>query len=801
MRSAVTALLGPTNTGKTYLALERMLAHRTGMIGFPLRLLARENYDRLVRALGGDAVSLVTGEERIVPAHPRYWVATVEAMPLDRPVDFLAVDEVQLAADRERGHVFTDRILHARGREETMLIGAETIRPLLRRLLPDAAFISRPRLSTLTHTSPKKIGRLPRRSAVIAFSIPEVYRLAERLRREQGGAALVFGALSPRTRNAQVGLYESGEVDLLVATDAIGMGLNLDIDCVVFTALDKHDGIGRRALGTAEVAQIAGRAGRHVRDGHFAPTTDLGPLDDRLVRAVEDHRFPPLETLFWRNPELDYSSGPALLASLERPSPHDWMRRMADADDHRALRALMALPEVEDRSRGHEAVRLLWDVCQVPDFQGTRSDGHAHLLAQCFRHLSGPAHRLPETWVAESVRDLDRQDGPLDLLLVRLAGIRTWTYLAHRSAWLSDARHWQERAREVEDRLSDALHERLTEEYVDRPGAILLRYDTAQLITVVTDGGDVLVHGLRAGHLEGFRFHPDPAVREGSKGLLAAANRSLRAAIRGRVAALAAAPDEAFSLLAQGVLAWRGAPVARLGAGESVLLPQVEVYASELLDAPLREQVRRRLAAWVEESVQTRLGPLLALRDRAPAGAARGLAFALCESLGTIPRRAVAAQVAALSSDDRRSLAGLGVTLGRLSVFQPALLRPDILRLRARLFVARHGGPGAAAPDGIPSVPLDATLPAAFYAACGYQPVGPRAVRVDRLDRVAASLARLGRDGSFVPPPETAKVLGVAPHELAAVLAALGYVEREGRYSIADRSPRRARQSRPGTRG
>jgi ATP-dependent RNA helicase SUPV3L1/SUV3 len=800
MRSTVTALLGPTNTGKTYLALERMLAHRTGMIGFPLRLLARENYDRLAATLGADAVALVTGEERVVPPRPRYWVATVEAMPLDRAVDFLAVDEVQLAADRERGHVFTDRILHARGREETMLIGAETIRPLLRRMLPDAAFISRPRLSTLSYALPKKIGRLPRRSAVVAFSIAEVYRLAERLRREQGGAALVFGALSPRTRNAQVGLYQSGEVDLLVATDAIGMGLNLDIDCVVFTALDKHDGLGRRALATAEVGQIAGRAGRHVRDGHFASTSDLGPLDERLVRAVEDHRFPSLETLYWRTRELDYSSGPALLQSLEERPPHEWLRRMAEADDHRVLRALLRHPEIASRARGHESVGLLWDVCQVPDFQGTQGDGHTQLLAECYRHLTGPGRRLPESWVAGSVRDLDRQDGPLDLLLARLAGIRTWTYLAHRAGWLSDSRHWQERARAVEDRLSDALHERLTEEYVDRPAAILLRYDPAELITVVTDGGEVLVQGLRAGRLEGFRFHPDPALREGSKGLLAAANRSLRTVIRGRVAALAADADDAFSLLASGAIAWRGAPLARLAAGESVLLPQVDVHASDLLDAPLREQVRRRLAAWVDATVRSALGPLYVLRERAPAGAARGLAFALSESLGTIARRAVAAQVAALSPEDRRALAGLGVTLGRLSVFLPGLLRPDVLRLRARLFAARHGGPETAAPDGIPSVPLDAALPAAFYSACGYQPAGTRAVRVDRLDRVAATLARLARGGPFVPPEDTARTLGVAPHETAAVLAGMGYVERDGRYSIAERSTRAARRSGRGPR-
>ena len=782
VRPPVTALLGPTNTGKTYLALERMLAHRTGMIGFPLRLLARENYDRIAALRGQDAVALVTGEERIVPARPRYWVATVEAMPLDRPVDFLAVDEVQLAADRERGHVFTDRILRARGREETMLIGAETIRPLLRRLLPDAAFLTRPRLSTLSHASPKKIGRLPRRSAVIVFSIAELYRVAERLRREQGGAALVFGALSPRTRNAQVGLYESGDVDLLVATDAIGMGLNLDIDCVVFTALDKHDGIGRRDLTSAEVGQIAGRAGRHVKDGRFAPTEELGPFDDRLVRAVEGHRFPPLESLYWRCTELDFSSGPALVASLERRPDHPWLRRMVDADDHRALKALLLDGETAARARGSEAVALLWDVCQVPDFLGSRSEAHTRLLAEAFRHLSGPTRRLPESWVAESVRDLDRVDGPLDLLLGRLAGIRTWTYVSHRAGWLSDAAHWQERTRAVEDRLSDALHERLTEEYVDRPASVLLRYDPAELITVVTEGGDVLVQGLRAGTFEGFRFRPDPSLRPGAKGLVAAANRSLRSAIRERVVAFAGEPDEAFALLSSGVVAWRGAPVGRLTAGESVLQPQVEALASDLLDPPLRAQVRRRLTAWIEAEVRKHLSPLLAIRNEAPAGVARGLAFSLAESLGSLPRRDVATQVAALSTNDRRALARLGVTLGRLSVFVPSLLRPDVLRLRARLFAARHGGPTTAGPDGVPSVPLDPALPSAFYAACGYQAAGPRAVRVDRLDRVATLLSRLSREGPFTPPPELAKVLELPAAEVGATLVALGYVERSGRF-------------------
>ncbi len=787
----VTALLGPTNTGKTYLALERMLAHRTGMIGFPLRLLARENYDRIAAVKGPEAVALVTGEERILPRHPRYFVCTVEAMPVDRRVDFLAVDEVQLAADRERGHVFTDRILHARGQLETMLIGAETIRPLLRRLLPDAGFLARPRLSTLRYSPPRKLGKLPRRSAVIVFSVRELYVVAERLRRERGGAALVFGALSPRTRNSQVALYQAGEVDHLVATDAIGMGLNLDIDHVVFTSLGKFDGVGPRELTAAEVGQIAGRAGRHVRDGSFSPTAELGPFDDGLIRAVEGHRFAPLASIYWRNPELDFSSPDRLLASLERRAPRPELVRVRQADDHRALAALLSDLEVRARAREPEGIGLVWAVCQIPDFQGGMSEAHPRLLAQVFHHLAGPGRRLPEDWVAAQVRDLDRSDGDVDTLLARIAAIRTWTYVSHRPAWLSDAAHWQERTRAVEDRLSDALHERLTQQFVDRPAAVIARYDPSELVTVVTEGGEVLVQGLRAGVLEGFRFVPDRAVREGSKGLLAAANRALRAGIRERVTTLAEDGDSAFALRAPDDVVWRGAPVARLVAGESVLAPQIEVLPSELLDPPLREPLRRRLASWLEAHLRAWLGPLFGARGAALSGPARGLVFVLGESLGTVPRRQVAAQLAALAPDDRRELARLGVTLGKVNVFLPGLLQPEALRLRARLFAIRHGVPALAAPDGIPSVPIDHALSSASYAACGYQPAGPRAVRVDRLDRVAAAAARLSRDGPFAVPREFATLLGCAPAEVPGVLAAIGYAEREGRFAWRRAADRR----------
>ncbi|HVO09262.1 MAG TPA: helicase-related protein [Vicinamibacteria bacterium] len=791
MPRAVTALLGPTNTGKTHLAIERMLTHASGMIGFPLRLLARENYDRVSALKGPEAVALVTGEERVVPRRPCYWIATVEAMPLDLKVDFLAVDEVQLAADRERGHVFTDRILGARGALETWLIGAETIRPLLHELLPGAAFQTRERLSTLSYAEPKRLSKLQPRSAVVVFSLHELYEVASRLRRERGGAALVFGALSPRTRNAQVALYQAGEVDHLVATDAIGMGLNLDIDTVVFTGLTKFDGVGPRPLTPAEVGQIAGRAGRHVQDGHFAASEELGPLDRRLVEAVESHRFAPLTRLFWRTDQLDFFSPLALLGSLERQPPHPFLVRMRHAEDARALAALVRDPETMALARDPESVRLLWEVCQVPDFQSVLTDAHTRLLAHVFRFLRGPGGRIPEDFLQAHVRDLDRTEGEVDALLGRIAAIRTWTYLSNRSTWVPDPRYWQERTRAVEDRLSDALHERLTQEFVDRPGTVIARYDASELVTTIAGDGEVLVQGLRAGVMEGFRFRPDHGKGDGSRGLLAAANRALRSLVRERVQALEADPDQAFALGPGAELLWHGSAVARLLAGESALTPQVDVLPSDLLEPPLRERVRRRLAAWLEGMLQASLGPLFRLRERAPAGAARGLAFVLAEGLGAAARRSVAAQVAGLSGEDRRDLSRLGVSVGRFAVFLPTLQRPESMRLRARLFAVRHGLRGWTGPDGAPSVSNDLARPLASYLASGYLPLGPRAVRLDRLEQAAALLARLSRSGPFPAPRELPRIVGCSPAELAAVVSAMGYAERDGRFERRARPQRR----------
>jgi ATP-dependent RNA helicase SUPV3L1/SUV3 len=782
----IIAVLGPTNTGKTHLALERMLGHRSGMIGFPLRLLARENYDRIVRQKGRDSVALVTGEERIIPPHPRWFVCTVEAMPLDREVAFLAIDEIQMCADRERGHVFTDRLLHARGYAETMFLGAETARRLIRALVPNVEFITRPRFSTLTWTGPKKITRLPRRSAAVAFSAAEVYGLAELVRRQRGGAAVVFGALSPRTRNAQVAMYQAGEVDYLVATDAIGMGLNMDIDHVAFAQVAKFDGRVMRRLTPAELGQIAGRAGRHMNNGTFGTTTglggaEMGALEPETIAAIEEHKFASLNAFFWRSSDLDFGSPRKLLASLEVLPPTPMLIRTREADDHLTLAALVADDEVAALAADREGVRLLWDSCQIPDFRKGLGDAHVNLVGRIFRHLRREG-RLPTDWVAGQVAKLDSVQGDLETLMERLARIRTWTYIAHRPAWLADAAHWQDRAREVEDHLSDALHERLIQRFVDRRAAALARarHQGSEFMASVNARGDVLIEGERAGRLDGFNFVADAEIREGvGRDLLAAANKALRRDVGERVRRFVAAANEEFSLDEKGLIRWHTQPVGRLVAGDEPLKPRVETLPADLLEPQHRDAVRRRMQDWLDRHLAQALAPLFALRDAPLSGAARGLAYAVSANLGCAPRRAVASQVDGLAKTDRPLLAQLGLHIGAAAVFVPALKSHDTAALRALLWACAHGHDLARAAAGVPcarSVPRSgADLPAGFYAACLYVPAGPLYVRADRLEGLAGRLRGLAKRGPFAATPDLAAQIGAGPADIAGVLAALGY--------------------------
>lgn len=780
-RPIVTAVLGPTNTGKTHYAIERMLGHMSGMIGFPLRLLARENYDRVVREKGAARVALVTGEEKIIPPRAAYFICTVESMPLDRQVEFLAIDEIQMCADPERGHIFTDRLLRARGTEETLFLGADTIRPLIQMLVPGTEFISRPRLSKLSYVGPRKITRLPRRSAVVAFSINEVYAIAELMRRQRGGTAVVLGALSPRTRNAQVEMYQAGEVDYLVATDAIGMGLNMNIDHVAIAGLRKFDGKNYRKLSTAEIAQIAGRAGRHLSDGTFGPIAEIGAMDEDVVNAIEDHDFPALTGVFWRNADLDFRSGRGLQKSLEQPPTGPELMRARDADDKIALTQLLRDPIIADRASTPDVVRLLWDVCQIPDFRKTMADVHAGLLSRIFRELTD-GDNLPVDWVAAQIAQLDRVDGDIDTLMARIAHVRTWTYISHRADWLSDTETWQTRTRELEDKISDALHTSLTQRFVDRRAAAFSRMkDRDDLMAVVGADGDVIVEGEFVGHLDGFRFAPDAtSAAEGRQALLTAANKALRSEIDARVDALCGAPDTVFSIDDTGTITWATASIARLEKGADIVSPGISVMASDYLSAEQRERMRKRLVTWLAAQMEDALERLMTLRKAELSGVARGLAYQVVEGLGSLPRQRVVKDVRELSKEDRSALRSCGIRIGAETLFVPSLVKPKAVKWRAMLWKLFNDRETAAPPGpGLVTVPAGDDLPEDFLEACGYAKLGGRAVRIDVLDRIAIDLQRQSRAGKMDIGAAQLNLLGLSMEAARPVFEGLGYVAEE----------------------
>ncbi|GAA4526529.1 hypothetical protein GCM10023174_12770 [Chelativorans composti] len=796
----VTAVLGPTNTGKTHLAIERMVAHSSGVIGLPLRLLAREVYTKVAARVGVGNVALITGEEKIIPPNARYSVCTVEALPRQTDAAFVAIDEVQLAADLERGHIFTDRMIHLRGREETLFLGAATMRGILERLFKGISIISRPRMSVLTYAGSKKITRLPRRSAIVAFSADEVYAIGELIRRQRGGAAIVLGALSPRTRNAQVELYQSGDVDYLVATDAIGMGLNLDVDHVAFAQNSKFDGFHYRELTAAELAQIAGRAGRHTRDGTFGVTGQVDPFPDALVEAIETHRFDPVKVLQWRSADLDFSSIDALRISLDRPPAIEGLTRALPATDQRVLEYLSREDDIRSLVSGRARVQLLWDACALPDYRKIAPAQHAEIVGAIFRDLVRYGH-VDEDYMASQVAKASSTEGEIDTLSQRIAQIRTWTFVSHRPGWLSDSTHWQEKTREIEDRLSDALHERLTKRFVDRRTSVLMRRlrENAMPEAEINPSGEVLVEGHHVGEMQGFRFTADrTAEGEDARAVKAAAQKALAAEFELRAERFAAAPNGDLALGSDGILRWLGAPVGTLVATDDVLKPRVVLLADEQLTGAARDKVAARAERFVNYQIETHLKPLLDLRDAETlTGTARGLAFQLSENFGILNRRDVAEEVRALDQDARAALRRLGVRFGAYHIFVPALIKPGPAGLATLLWALKNDArekPGygdvvAALAAGRTSIVTDPQFDRAFYRLAGFRNLGRRAVRVDILERLADLIRpTLGwkpgsgkrpegayGNESFVVTPAMMSILGATAEDMEAILKGLGY--------------------------
>jgi ATP-dependent RNA helicase SUPV3L1/SUV3 len=796
----VTAVLGPTNTGKTFLAIERMVAHSSGTIGLPLRLLAREVYQKVCDRVGVGAVALITGEEKIKPPNARYSVCTVEAMPRDPGTAFVAIDEVQLASDLERGHVFTDRILHARGREETLLLGASTMHGVLQRLLSGMQTVTRPRLSNLVYAGSKKITRLPRRTAIVAFSAEEVYAIAELIRRQRGGAAVVMGALSPRTRNAQVELYQSGEVDFLVATDAIGMGLNLDVDHVAFAQDWKFDGFQYRQLTPAEFGQIAGRAGRHLRDGTFGVTGKVDPLPQELVESLEAHAFQPVRLLQWRSRDFDFGSIDALRNSLEALPPSPSLSRALPAVDQRALEFLAKDKGVADRATTPPRVELLWEACKLPDYRRIAPAQHAEIIATIYGDLTSRGH-VAEDYMAAQVHRADRAEGDIDTLSQRIAEIRTWTYISHRPGWLADPTHWQEKTREVEDRLSDALHDRLTKRFVDRRTSVLMRRlrENAVMEAEIGSDGTVVVEGHPVGELQGFRFTLD-GRSEGTDGkaVRAASQKALAGEFEKRAERFANSPNGDLALASDGLVRWLGAPIASLTATDDVLAPKVVLLADEQLTGPARDQVAARAERFVTYQVSTVLKPLADLKSgESLEGTARGIAYRLYENLGILQRRDVAEDVRALEQDARAALRRCGVRFGAYHIFVPALIKPAPAALITLLWAIKNDGrerPGYGEAThllatGRTSAVADATFDPIFYGLAGYRLLGRRAVRVDILERLADLIrpALAWKPGTgkrpegayngsqFLVTPAMMSILGATADDMEEILKGLGY--------------------------
>ena len=799
--AGVTAVLGPTNTGKTHLAIERMLAHSSGAIGLPLRLLAREVYNKVAERAGKDAVALITGEEKIKPPNPRFWVSTVEAMPRDIDVAFVAIDEVQLGADFERGHVFTDRMLNARAREETLVLGAATVRPMVEKLLPGAHIISRPRLSTLTYAGEKKLTRLPARSAIVAFSAEEVYAIAELIRRQRGGAAVVLGALSPRTRNAQVALYQSGDVDYLVATDAIGMGLNLDVDHVAFASDRKFDGYQFRKLTPAELAQIAGRAGRATRDGTFGTTGRCDPFEPELVQALESHTFEPIRLLQWRNTDLDFTSIGALQASLAATPNEQGLTRAPVGEDILVLEHAARDDDVRAVATNRAAIARLWDVCQVPDYRKIAPATHAELVVTLYGFLMREGN-IPTDWFDRQVALADRTDGDIDTLSNRIAHVRTWTFVANRPDWLADPDHWQGVTRAVEDKLSDALHERLAERFVDRRTSVLMRRlrENTMLETEIGKSGEVKVEGHVIGRLDGFMFAPDTsAAGSEAKALNAAAQKVLAGEIEARATRLSQASNDHIVLAADGVLRWIGDLVGKLVAGDDTLRPRVRVVADEHLTGPARELVQNRLDLWLKTHIEKVLGPLFSLAAaEGVTGVARGVAYQLVEALGVLERQKVAEEVKSLDQPARATLRKHGVRFGAYHIYLPALLKPAPRALAIQLWATKHETQDAKgvsdllhlAASGRTSIPVGKETPKELYRTAGYRICGERAVRVDILERLADLIrpALSWREGAPGPRPDgyvdgrsftvtgaMTSLTGASGEDFASILRSLGY--------------------------
>ena len=740
-KNKITAVLGPTNTGKTFLAIETMLSFDTGMIGFPLRLLAREVYDKIIQKVDASKVALITGEEKIIPLNAKYFLCTVESMPVDKVLDFVGIDEIQMCSDHERGHIFTDRLLNLRGEKLTMLMGSNTIKSIIQKLEDDIDFINKQRLSKLSFGGHKKISRIERKSAVIAFSTEEVYAIAELIRRQKGGAAIVMGSLSPKTRNAQVSLYQSGDVDYLVATDAIGMGINMDLDHVYFSNIKKFDGKKIRRLKVSEIGQISGRAGRYLNDGSFGITGECDEINPEEIEFLENHNFPELQSIFWRNSNLKFNNKVNLLKSLDEKPNKDWLRRVGECEDEKVLKYFLKEnnSHIEDNSN---VLKTLWECCQIPDFVKKTYGHHLEVVSKVFNFLISDGGKIPNYYMKKQLSMLDKLDGNVDSISNRISNVRTWSYVVNKSNWVENQDYWIERTKNLEDKLSDRLHDELTKTFIDKRASVLakgLKQDI-ELKTEILEEKKVLINSQYIGILKGLKLQLDlkvDALDADIKSLKKAARLNVGPEIIDRINQIM--DTGLIELKDDFKIYWRNDPIAKLMPGSDYLNPKIDLIIDEMIENNERNNLNNYLNEWILKKIETELNSLIQLKNIKEDNAElRALAYRLYENNGVIKRSNISGYLKKMSQEDRKKLRKLGVKFGRYHIFLFKLFKPSTVSLRILLWKSFNNKFFDSSPPtfGLNFLSNVKSANKDFMLLCGFEKFDDFFVRIDILERL-----------------------------------------------------------------
>ena len=779
----ITAVLGPTNTGKTHLAIDTMLSFDTGMIGFPLRLLAREVYDKIIKKISTDKVALITGEEKIIPSDAKYFLCTVESMPIDKHLDFVAVDEIQMCADHERGHIFTDRLLNMRGEKLTMLMGSNTIKTIISKLNGDIEFINRDRLSKLTYAGHKKISRINRKTAIIAFSSEEVYAIAELIRRQKGGAAIVMGSLSPKTRNAQVELYQSGDVDFLVATDAIGMGINMDLDYVFFSNLKKFDGKKLRKLNLSEIGQIAGRAGRYLNDGNFGITGDCKEITSEDVELLENHKFEEIRTLFWRNSDLNFNNPLSLIKSLEEKPQIGWLRKINECEDEKALKYFLKDKSLINLEFNKKILSLLWECCQIPDFVKKTYGNHYEVIGNVFKFLSGKKERITDQYMRLQLMKLDKLEGNVDSLSNRIANVRTWSYVSNKNNWVENQEYWIEKTKHLEDRLSDRLHEELTKTFIDKRASVLARglKQDMEFKTEILHNNNVMIDDQFIGKINGLKLELDlkkGALETDIKSLKKAARQTIGPELEKRIQIII---DTGLVELSDDFkIYWNDSPIAKLSSGNDYLNPNFELIIDETIEQNQKLKLTDFINKWIQNKINTVLKSLIDLKNlKEKNSSIKALAYQLYENNGVLKREQVSEYLKTLGQNERKILRELGVKFGRYHVFLYQLIKPEAVSLRTLLWKNFHQKYYNLNPPtfGLNFLDDKESKDKNFMLLCGFEMFDTLFVRIDILERLFMQIINsdLKENKEIKVIPEMLNLLGCSKDNFKKLLQKMGY--------------------------